>query len=176
MAVGKIQRTSRGLLQFLGMVGTGVPPTLMADEVRPAVDLLHFFGTTQIIRVGASGAANAQNPGDAVVATVPSDTYWIMLGGNVAVGPAAAGDIMRTSFRVQVTPAAPGPVATGQVQLGQSELMTAQAANAVLSFGLTLPQPFILSPGDSIRGTVLDSNVAAALDMSVFALVYQFPT
>jgi len=175
MAVGIVQRFPRGLLQFLGMVGTGDQPRLLADEVRASLDMLHFYGSTTIQRVGATALAGVTAAGDQLVLTVPAGEHWMMLGATVAVGPAAAADVLRTSFRVQVPPAAGSPSTVGQVQLGQSGELTAVAAGAILSFGFPLPQPFMLAAGSAIVANVDDENIAAPLDWSVFGLVYRFP-
>jgi len=167
MSVGKIQATPRGFLQFLGMVGSGVPPTSMGDDVRATIDMLHFYGQGRLQRAGSTGLGAGTATGASHTHTVPTGEAWILVAGNATIGPVALNDQVRSSFRVITKDGF-------SVQVAQSELMVAATANAILSLGFTFPQPFMLVAGESIRVTLNDAVLAGAIDIGAYALVYQF--
>ena len=161
MAVGKIQRTPTGLLQYLGMVGTGIPPTLMADEVRASFDITPFYNAGVI--AGQSVAGNVQVPGNTQIATVPAGQAWLVLGGQLSVQAGAIGETVRTSALI-------GLKDGNNVRVATSQTMTSLAATARLSHGFMLPNPILLTPGESIGFVLEDSNLGVARTGGIVAL------
>ena len=71
----KIQRVPRGLNDLLALSG-GQTPQLLADEVRPTLDLLQLYGLTQAQTLIATNAAAAEG---ATVGILLSATQWTVL-------------------------------------------------------------------------------------------------
>lgn len=167
MSVGKIQRTPRGLLQFLGMVGTGVPPTELADEVRANFPLLPFLGSTIAQNVGASGSVQAV--GDVVTVPVPAGQAWILIAGNYGSALAAA-DEARYSFRILTKDG--NFVRLHTSQWFGSPYTPPGVQNGITGF--TLPMPFVLTAGESIEAILDVGPLAAPVTCTCNAYAYVF--
>lgn len=168
-SIGQIQRFPRGLLQFLQMVGTGRSPTDLGSEVTPTLSMLPFYGAGLMERVGTSLTNGGTGVGVSVTATVPRNESWLCLALNATLGVMALGDISRVSVRIVSKDG-------GVIQVGESELMTAQAAGAIHSTGFMLPQPVLLVSGESIRNTINDAVLAGPVDIGIWALAYRIPS
>lgn len=167
MAVGKIQRTPQGLLQYLGMVGTGVPPTLMADEVRAVFDLAPFYIAGRLEGVGATNAAAAA-VADFARATVPAGEMWLLISGQYGLTATTSGDQAALSFILNT-------VDINRIRCDSFPLRTAVAATARLSQGFRFEKPIVLRAGEAIDVTVDDINLAAGVrTISVNAVIVRF--
>lgn len=168
MAVGKIQRTPSGLLQFLGMVGTGVPPTLMADDVRATFNVLPFYGVS--LMTGQSANGTLTNAGDNVELLVPAGQQWVLLAAQGTVTLGAANETARLALQIVARNNQRIRVATGP------ELFAGlgTAIGDIVSVATTFPQPLVLASGMGLRCSLEMDGLAAARNANVAALIYQF--
>lgn len=168
MSVGKIQRTPLGVLQFLGLVGSGQAPVDLADEVRGQIDMLPFYGASSFRSNSQNGSL--QNIGDSIVLSVPDRVAWLLLAAQVIMVVGAAGEQGRFSIGIQP----PAPVGGGMRVHTMPSIQTAVGANARIVDGFCFPRPILLAAGSSLTCVVEDINVAAARAATLTGLVYQF--
>ena len=146
------------------MVGTGVPPTAMADEIRSQINLLPFLGKDLLTPLSATG--NVQLVGDRVDLAVPQGEAWLMVAGQANMAVGAAGEQVALGYVVFQ--------GTLGSRVANLPIQTAVAAAANITIGFAFPQPVLLTPGNQVSLIVDDINVAAARVASVAALAYRF--
>lgn len=164
MAVGKIQRVPRGLLQYLGMVGSGRSPVDMADEVRGVFDLTPFY--SRDLLTGVSQGDNVQNVGDTVVLPVPAGKAWLVICVQAGMTTAIAGELIAPSARIRI--------GNNQIRFASWTKMTASAAAAQLSFGTYLPRPLLLTAGNELQLHCDDILAAAPRNGTIGGIVAEF--
>ena len=166
MAVGKIQRHPRGLLQLLGMVGSGVPPTAMADEVAANVEMLPFWGSELL--AGRSADGTVTNRGDSVQLPVPVGKAWMLLGGQYTVVAGAVGEQALLTFAINLKNA-------NTIRIDKmAAIQTAVAADARLGGAFALEHPILLTAGNGVQVFADDLNVAVARVANIACVVYEF--
>lgn len=77
----KIQRVPRGLLDLLSIFG-GTTPTELEDRVRPTLDMMQMYGSTQLAMFSNSDAALAEN---SQITFTPSADRWTVVFGGAAI-------------------------------------------------------------------------------------------
>jgi len=140
-----IQRFPRGLLDLLGMKGTGQAPTSLAELLAGTIDATQFYlferitTTTKFLANSAIGGYRT----DATL-TVPAGELWIFDTASYFIAVSAAGSI-------RLTPAYQRAVSTGDWSgLGvQTQQVGGAAATDQLISG-QLGRELILSPSDTI--------------------------
>lgn len=151
-----IQRVPIGLLELLGMKGSGTNPNAITSEVRPVVDLAQMYGIRTIDQASAINAALAI--GGTMTITVPQNEHWLLfnaftfftggggtiteLGGNVALDlgsgqsfvvaqnrdSSAAGFPAASSMQIPWQAPYPWIIKPGGAIIGQCTLLTGAAA------------------------------------------------
>ena len=170
MSVGKVQRVPRGFLQFLGMVGSGITPTQMGDDIRATVDMTPFLGATLLGTLQVNDAA-MQLVGDVVSAPVPAGEGWYLLGATYGIVAQAIGD--SASCRLRII----DPRTGNQPGIDNfAQPKTAVAATAALVQSVLFPQPLILLPGNELQMVIDDSNLPAVRIGFVAGIFYRFET
>lgn len=136
----KVQRVPEGLLQLLSLQG-GRTPSEIENSIQGALDLLQFYGLTQLQTGGAGPTACAVGVG---ITFTPAPNAWSVL--FAATGTAILTATMTTSWLFlgyQRRPGATMPIATGEVSA-----TAAVAGNQTL--GAILPYPLLLPPGATL--------------------------
>lgn len=161
MSVGKIQTSPPGLLNLLGMVGSGQEPVMLADEVRGTFELLDFYAA-RYIDVLENTSAVARAAGNTVSLVAPPRETWILYAAQCSIG-ANAGDTARMSIRVR----------TGAIQctVFSSYEQTATIASASLGGGVLFPRPLILRPGMEILSRLDDADAVGGVRTQRVAIV-----
>jgi hypothetical protein len=155
----KIQAVPRGLLSGLNIVGSGDNIRALADDLRATMDAEPYYYASKLETVTAGNAA-AVNYGDAVILTVPSNEYWLVVAActsiQIAVGRDGAINLayQRTSTSVPV--------------LLDSAVIAPPVATAVLVAAQVSRQPMLFSPDTRLVG-VLRSTLAAATNLFISA-------
>jgi len=158
-----IQRSPRGLNTLLSLFG-GQTPQMLADQVSASLEMLQFYGLTQLQTRSASNAALAQ--GGTLTITVPDAETWVLFN--------AAGLIARTATQTALA---------ASVQIGPTGGAVAVARNEATNFGATVlgswrvpfvaPYPRVLLPGHAVSlaldtlGTDANANVLLSVAVGV---------
>lgn len=156
----KIQRVPRGLGEVLSTFG-GVTPQSIEDAVRGVLELLQFYGLTQLQSAFATNAAAAE--GTAVTVTPSASAWTILFGvtgviGKTATMTALRGELSmnrRTQFGSFLFSDELGPF--GATETGNA------------TFGWRAPYPLLLPPGSTISCTPTIIGTDATAVVSVFA-------
>lgn len=164
----KIQRVPRGLNNLLTISG-GQTPQLISDQITGTLDLLQFYGLTQVQRRQAVDAAWVE--GTLMTITVPATEYWIWYTAELSMAKSATVTTMEASLAygpagqqvtVQHFSRAPGTTAAAGVDTG------------TLVFGFQSNYPVVLLPTWTITARLdilgADANVGAALSALVGVL------
>lgn len=160
-----IQQPATGYLHALGLFTTGANPREVSEFVQPVMPMTPFYMARHL--VGATNATASQLIGDQTdVAPAPNRGWWLcsVQGG---LGPVAAGEQCRVALMIVTNN-------NNSIRIGVSDMMTAVAANAQLTLGVTLPQPILLPSGFRVRAEIQDVNVAAARLLNCAVLAYEF--
>lgn len=154
-----IQRVPKGLVDTLGMRGTGDNPHVLGQEVRSTIETTDFYlierlSTFQLSTQAVLAAAATFYPVD-TASIVPPGQFWLMYS---------------LSFRTgSVIPAATGVKFFGCIQQTSIPcIVTDQAVGAVgesPGTGAHWERPRILRPGD--RPTVFCSGITGAPGLAV---------
>lgn len=111
---GRIQRVPQGLLQVLNMQNSGETPRELAASVAGIVDLLQFYGLTQLQRMSASDGALAE-AGNISIQT--PNAWCLLFGANARAVQTATQTALRLNILINRTPGAAAgtsiPVASG---------------------------------------------------------------
>lgn len=153
-----------GFLSALGIKSTGRNPPEGSDLLQPQYDLTPHYLSGQ--QAGDFSFELKQLPGDFTVMTVPEGQGWWMVSAacqlNLATGEFGA-----------VTLSINGNSGFGSTY-GRGEHLHAAATNGNSCGAFCVfPQPLILLPGNTIRATIVDSTLAAARALSIFASFYR---
>lgn len=160
----KIQRVPLGLGPLLSTFG-GVTPQSIEEAIKGTLDLLQFYGLTQLQTLGGSDAALAEN---SFVTITPSARNWTVLFG-------AQGSVTKTptqtALRMETFVARTG----GAAMLVSSESLGPFGATetGVVSFGGLLPYPILCPPGTrvliycAVLGTDATCNAVGVAEFGV---------
>jgi len=155
-----VQRVPRGLGEVLSTFG-GVTPHTIEDAIRGALDLLQFYGLTQLQTGFANNAAAAE--GTAVSLVLSANAWTILFGvtGNITkTGTVTAlrGNVTmnrRTQFDALLFSEELGPF--GATETGNA------------AWGGRLPYPLLMPPGSFVSATPAIIGTDANVNVSVFA-------
>lgn len=151
MPLGPVQRYPIGLTTLLDFKGLS-PPSQFSELVHGSVDLMQFYGQTQLQRRIANNAALAQ--GGSVTMTVPNSEAWVLFSMQGAVTTAVA----MTAVRVGLTLGQPALQATF-ASSPNGHFTPAVVANQ--GFAVLMPYPRLLLPGTEL-GVALEVLVGVA--------------
>lgn len=145
-----IQRIPAGLLQLLGMRGTGKNPGALSDQVIGTLDLRQAY---QLDQLDTEASAFVTGPsGTNAVITVPDNEWWVV----TQILAIARVDGILTTFiesHVQISQGRQGrlTVARETYQNGDNSVLP---DNAVVHCGVVLPYPMIVSPAATLASVV----------------------
>jgi hypothetical protein len=146
-----IQRTAKGLLDFLGMKGLGDGPHECMGAVFPGLDMTWMFLQDRIIQVQPTTAAIGALgffSGSSAPTTVPAGELWlpVNLSARVTMAVGNSWDWCLSYTR------APGFIY-------QFSNMQAAAASGVRALGFDFTNTRVMGPGDSLGVYVLNPVV-----------------
>ena len=73
----KIQQIARGLLDQLGIKGTGINPENLLDDVRPVMDVTNYYGLAKIEQLSTSETTVNPSEGQSFgVQVIPPGEAW----------------------------------------------------------------------------------------------------
>lgn len=144
-----IQRVPRGVLELLGLRGSGDLPHDMAQEVRATLDIAPFYGMDLLRTVSNLNAA----PGtgwntSATVLTVPAGEIWVMQNLTTSISTGVGGACVG-SFGYRRLQDNAGPIR--MIGLPQINLAASQLYQQGLTFNWG---QVVLTAGDSVGVTV----------------------
>jgi hypothetical protein len=159
-----IQRVPRGLSNLLSIFGGETPQKLQA-EVQGALDLLQFYGLTQLQTISANNAALAENTG---LIVTPSARQWcVLFAGQATFVKTATMTALWGELYVNRSAGSFMPIAAAALgPFGATETGT-------VGVGGFLPYPLLLPPGSSvlaqmgILGTDATANVSVACEFGL---------
>jgi len=165
MALFPVQRYPNGLLEMLGLKGLS-PPRALADEIVGHLDLLQFYGQSQLQNLSASNAALAEN---GIITVTPQESAWTLLFGVACV-------IVKTGTMTACEGAwSKGPIASAQWLASTGSLFPFGATETgAVRRGFRFPYPLILPPATpinfvlSILGTDATANCSVQAEFGVF--------
>lgn len=155
-----IQRVPRGLGEVLSTFG-GVTPAKIEDAIRGTLDLLQFYGLTQLQSAFQFNAAAAEG---AAVTVTPSASAWTVLYGAYGViGKTATMTALRGNVVVNRRTQFDGLLFSDELgPFGATE--TGNCA-----FGGRLPFPLLLPPGSTVSASAQIIGTDATATVSIFA-------
>jgi hypothetical protein len=163
-----VQRYPQGLLEILGMKGTGDVPSQLANSYVGTLSIMQMLTRTNITRTLAANAAAVQ--GNTVIVTVPQNEVWTLGTLNVRIPEQAAMTVVSTSVTVN---------RAGQPSVVASERWSALSAGPFVAGGnlfLTWSpdEAWVLLPGETIVAalTTLAGVANAGLNLNVVAGVF----
>lgn len=155
-----IQRFPAGLLNLLNMAASGRTPSHIDDTIFGTIDLLQFYGQTQVQTAQTNNAAVAEGVS---VSVIPSATSWTLLfAAQVMIVKTATMTALRGSVSYQ----------RSNVNLLQ-RLIEDQLGpfgateTGTCSLGWVAPYPFLLPPGSIITGSAPVIGTDATCDLTV---------
>lgn len=166
MPLGPVQRYPIGLTELLGFKGLS-PPSMFSELVHGSIDLLQFYGQTQLQRRLVNNAALAQ--GGTLTLAVPSTENWVLFG----VAAVAVITAPVTAFGVSLARGLPGNSVPFANAITPSGFIPAVASTQ--QWGWTAPTPQLLLPTteillrlDTLIG-VANANVTLSAAFGVLA-------
>lgn len=160
-----IQRVPNALGQLLSTFG-GQTPRELEDSVQGVLDLLQFYGLTQLQNQQVVDAAMAEGA-TTLTLTVPGNQHWVLFAAHMNVAKTAT--MTALSLAVQFGP-------PNQLNLLAAEEFTAFGATVTggARCGGHTPYPRLLLPGWQIRGNLdilgTDATASAVLAAQVGVL------
>lgn len=159
-----IQRVPNALGQVLSTFG-GQTPRELAEQVRGQLDLLQFYGLTQLQNQQAVNAALAEAGN--IDLTVPANQHWLLFAAQAIVLKTATMTALRGSLQA-------GP--PGQLNILSSEEGGPFGATETgnVRIGFYAPYPRLLLPGWQIRFNLdilgTDANASCVLAAQIGVL------
>jgi hypothetical protein len=165
-----IQRPPAGLLELLGLRGTGLTPTALEDYLRGSLDLtvLYLAPLGRTLR-GATGVANATGFFAGTGLTVPTSEIWVATALSASSSNMAAGE----SYRLSPAVSRGGSVNTLEI-FRQGE-QTASGITQRIGTGVALELYDLYGPGDAFGVYVTDVTAGAhnfSVDVSYYRLAF----
>jgi hypothetical protein len=155
-----VQRVPRGLGQVLSTFG-GVTPGKIEDSIRGSLDLLQFYGLTQLQSAFANNAAAAE--GIAVPVVLSASSWTILFGCTGNIGKTGTMTALRANLTMNRGTAFDALLFAEELgPFGATE--TGNAA-----FGGRLPFPVLLPPGATVACAASIIGTDATASVSVFA-------
>lgn len=160
-----IQSVPAGLLELLGMKGTGINPRTLESAVRATVDARQMFALARL-----SSPADGFNSGAAgtnALLVVPEGQWWIVLSvqGILRVDGAAC-TYLEGNVQLRYGAAGLLSVQRGVLTLGDNSALD---DNQTMHIGWHAPEPVILRPGGAIAANIQWIRGAASADVAVQA-------
>lgn len=162
-----IQRVPRGVLELLGLRGSGDLPHDMAQEIRATIDIGPFYGFDLLRTPSSLTAAIANGWNTTTALTVPAGEIWVPSNISVELGS--------------------GVGAAAQVWLGYKRLQDNTGPNRSFGQGITLAASqtaqlglsiafgqLILASGDSVgvRATGVAATVSSFICLDYYRLLF----
>lgn len=158
-----VQRIPRGLLELIGNFG-GQTPANLAQEIAGNLELLQFYGLTQLQSASAVNAATAEGAG--VTVTLPN-SWCVLFSANCFVTKTATMTALRVGLGIN---------RTGGAEMGVADI-DGSPFGATETGGVTAvwfaPYPVLCPPGSrvvgrpNIIGTDATASVIVAAEFGV---------
>lgn len=172
--MGSVQRVPLGLLDLLSLKDVGKLPRELSGVVQPSLDLLQFYGLTQIRHFSANDAALAEGgtvtciPGAAGGPDDPRGKWALLFAAcgifiKTATATALRGSIVISRLNVNTIPVA-------SLELGPFGATETGACDVpfVPPYPLILAPPWDVRAALKILGTDATANVTATAQIGVF--------
>lgn len=154
----KISRVPRGLTEVLSAYG-GVTPGELEDRARGVIDLLQFYGLSQVQRLQDVNPTMAEGGNFSKI--VPANQYWVVYQMGIAFAKTAT--MTAFSFSIGL-----GPNGSSVSVMSRSFEPYGATENGTVSWGEMLPYPRLLLPGWAIdyRLDILGTDATANVSMA----------
>ena len=171
--MSKINRPPLGLQGLLGSQNFGVNPDDLLREVRGTIDMLPFWGATQLRQKRLSGGRTTT--GLIVSQEVIAGETWLLLGVGFDLTTLSAGGPYTLQGYIALNDLNVDLVTPGVHILKAGHISTGLAPGDTYEFGILLPQPIILEPQVKIELYWQQVNLAAADAVNLSVLYYSIP-
>jgi len=165
-----IQRPPVGLLELLGLRGSGTTPYALEDLLRGSLDLtvLYMAPLGRTLR-GATAAVGANGFFGGTGLTIPTSEFWVVTQISASSSNMAAGESYRLS------PAVSRGGAVNTLEIFSEAQQTASGITQRIGVGVNIPLYDLFGPGDTF-GVFVSDVVAGAhvfsVDVSYFRLAF----
>lgn len=169
--MGTVQRPPLGLLDVLGIKGVDALPTEVLRDVRPALDMLQFYGLQQRRVVLASNAALASGGNIDIrssLANVPATEQWaVLFGASAGVLKVAA----TTDVAINLNMTRGGLTNTITLRTGSSSQLGNYGAAGLGSASVVFwaPYPILMPPPWNLSCNLVNLAGVANAQASVIA-------
>jgi len=165
-----IQRPPAGLLELLGLRGTGITPVALEDYLRGSLDLtvLYMAPLGRTLR-GATAAVGATGFFAGTGLAVPTSEIWVCTAISASSSNMAAGE----SYRLCPAVSRGGSVNT--LELFREGEQTASGVTQRIGTGVNIPLYDLYGPGDSFGIYCTDVTAGAhvfSVDVSYYRLAF----
>lgn len=158
-----IQRYPSGLLELLGMRGSGQTPGKLTSEVRPTIDTAFLYGSDNEVLLVSSNAAVAS--GGQLTINITQHHMLTSLSAIIIQNAAPATTLMAAQLAIRVRTVT--NAVADRYWVAQAGGTLGAAGDAVVISFVPPQQPFIVSPGGlfnfQLNTLVGSANVTASL-------------
>jgi hypothetical protein len=162
-----VQRVPPGLLELLGMRGTGQLPTRLVDTLSGELALLDAYGSQSSAVRSAIGLAVA--PNGTINLPVPAGQAWIVKSFGAQIIAAAGATFV--SATLQISSGASGSAADVRSERWPTAVIP--ATGAILDLNTLFPSYLWLRAGSVMTVRIRELTGVATIDGSVNAFIYQ---
>ena len=163
-----IQRVPRGVLELLGLRGSGDLPHDMAQEIRATLDIGPFYGFDLLRTPSSLLSAMSAGFNTSTALTVPAGEMWAVtnISAEISTAAASAATVNIGYKRLQDNTGPPRMIGLPSVVLGASQTVS---MGVPLAFGV-----LILASGDTIgcRAHTITTTVNALMAVDYYRLLF----
>lgn len=163
--IQSVQSVPQGLLELLGMKGSGVNPRSLDSVVQANIDVRQMYALSKLSSPSASAAAGAP-PVEARI-TVPDNEWWMLLGASTTV-ISDTGGMTYVAATISVSFGSQGLIPVAEENWGPG--ITFVAGSSVHTLPFFPPYPLVLRPGSAIAGRFYwaqPAGVTASVNLQV---------
>lgn len=155
--MSKINTPPIGLQSLLGSQSFGDNPSDLLQQVRPAIDLLPFWGSTKLECQWSAG--NRSAPGNITSFAYDANFARMLVGVAIYAGTPTAGTYQSAAYLSKIN-----ELPSNQIHLIHSDEPTVVPASSEYGWSFWMPQPLILEPGIGISFRTLQQTANATLN------------
>ena len=158
-------RVPRGLLPALSLQSSGQGPNQFEDSVRGVLEMLQFYGQTQLQVQVATNAALAE--GNGITIQVPATQHWVAFSICGTVVKTATMTALRCNVGLAPQGSVPAPAAGALYSEELGPFGATETGNCSIAYAF--PYPRLLLPGTLIAFglEILGTDATASCTLSV---------
>lgn len=148
--MGNINRNPIGLLDFLLTQAGGRNPDFLLEQVRPVIDIEHYY---QSDRLRATIDTGSLNTGQVDAISVPTDEVWLLLNWALQLEvPTGAGNFANYSAEIEGIQ----PLGLNAVNIAGFSHTNPNPINTIWVDQVPLPRPIVLRGGQTLAIRIQD--------------------